>query len=200
KPLVDKKQILLFASAEYYARKWNNEYYLYLSCRTSEDCKKLFFEEQEFEELSDEELNKLSQVFGETLGEITIDEIKKTAINPLFLNLYALCDSVVDLLGGRVIDMTFFQSQLVRYAKEFKNIFETFPNVPERVQDKPDELIEWALAQANFRNTGKNPNSIVGMTAQDRENLGVKGGGSALQELRKKGTMTAEESAKFFQK
>src|SRR5690606_31539382 len=55
KPLVDKKQILLFASAEYYARKWNNEYYLYLSCRTSEDCKKLFFEEQEFEELSDDE-------------------------------------------------------------------------------------------------------------------------------------------------
>lgn len=201
KPLLQKRQFLLFNSAEYFAQKWNNEYYLFLSCRADQECRIPFFDQETFEELDDGQLEELGTAFNSSIGRITIDKIKKIAINPLFLNMYMLCDSVVDLFGGNIIDMTFFQSQLIRFAKEFKGIFEAFPNIPERVQSDPDQLIEWAIAQANFRKTGKSANSIVGMTNEDRANLGVeKPRVSPLAELRKKGQMNLTESAQFFGK
>lgn len=182
KTMRNEKAALIGFTAESYASKKANEYYMYNSIYKTEKLDTHFFTHEEFTELDDLELNSFVHSYNESQGEFTSDNIKKIAVSSFFMNVFYLCDDkVMDFFGKAVIELTFNQAELFSYGRYFKHILgEHRSKIPQHLVDNPDGLIDWfernknaeKLLDKSGRNKEGGVTSIVGATQDDLKDLG----------------------------
>lgn len=169
KSLIDQKESLKLGSAESFARRASNEYYLFFSSRDKDG--EPFFDQEEFDDLEDSDIIELTLSYNASVGLITPDKLKRIAISPFFVNMFGVCDNSADLFGGTIIDMTCFQTQLIGYAKQFKHVFQNFQDIPPDIQEDPDKLMEWAVMKSNASKP-KPKSSIFDQVRNSKKSLG----------------------------
>lgn len=176
-----KRKKLIGDTCESLATKIVNEYYIYRSLFKDKDLKNNLFSEEEFNDLSDEELEKITIIYNKSIEYCSEDNIKKIALQDFFLNYFYLIDEdIYSFFGKPVIDLTYYQLKLINYAKYFKGIFSQFPieSIPNDIKKDPDKLVSYVETLKNGKNLldkqqGKAV-GLVGATKKDLEMLNVK--------------------------
>ena len=168
-------------TAETFANKKANEYYIYKALKKDSSLNNQFFDEEEYDELHDSDLQELISLYTIFTSDFSHKNLKRIALSHSFLNLYHLCsDQVTELFGVPVVKLTFFQAEVFGTAKYFKSTLNNAKHRPtdEMYQD-PDSLIDWmesnsgAKVDIEGKMEEKAGVSYVGATKEDLKDLGV---------------------------
>ena len=207
---IDKKEkerrSLLSETCENYARNKSNDYSIYLSFYKNKKCTKKFFSKEEFEELSKQELTEWFLKHVEATKDVTIDNIKYLAISNVFSMFYNILTGkqLFNFFEKPIYEYTFFQLNLLNYAKILNSIMENIEKIPESVKKNPDQLI--AFAEAKSRNKdmveksqNKQGFSVMGASKNDMNEIGVSDelSVSPFQLAKEKGSLTIEDFQNF---
>lgn len=176
--LEDERAFLLQCTAESYASKRISEYQIFKSFYKGD---KQYFNEDDFDSLSDAELSEIVAIYNDKLGNFNERNFKRIALSNFFLNSFYLCkDNPFTFYGKAVVQLTFFQLEVFGHGIHFKHIISSSPNKPpESVMGDPDLLIQWHSGLRNIQeqtSKGKKPEDLVGLTSKDKELYGIKGG------------------------
>jgi len=175
KNLEAEKKNLLGLTAEGFAEKKSNEYILYLSLYLDEDLsKKVFQNEEEFEETDANDLAGYFFIYRDLILELSEKNLRKIAASPFFLNYYFLCSSNPFFYYGKsIISLTRYQLDLFTLGKHYENVLtKTGKNPPEYIKTL-DELVDWY----DTKNLGK-------ITRQDKDQIGKTYIGASKEELK----------------
>lgn len=173
---------LLQLTAESYARKKVNELYICKSLFRDKRCTEPFFDDDVFEYLDTNEINRVAIAFNETMANMNEQAIKQIAIAPFFQNSFGLCDdNIFNFYGKPIVHLTFLQSDLAGYGRFFKHILSSEPKPPGDIINDPDKIIDWYQTAKNAEKMMKQNNSsnvaVVGATQDDMKALSQASGG-----------------------
>lgn len=177
-----EKKNLIGLTAEGYADKKVNEYYIQHVLYKDSEFSSLLYENDEYEDLDDLRISSLVVQYNETTKFFKTECFKLIALSSFMSNSFYMCDNdPMRFYGKPVVDLTFFQTEVFSHAAYFKHIMsESKAPIPESMRDKPEELIEWFEASKNAEevldkmDTSKGGgSSLVGATKDDLERLGL---------------------------
>lgn len=157
KKLAEKKQIL-GKTAEDYASSRASDYLIYSCFYKDKELNQRFFSEEEFDEISNKELEECILVYNSYFNDISDLNIQHIAISDFFHPNYLVLDRPMELFGKPMTKLSENQIRLVIYAKIFKNIFETVEHIPEEIKKDPEALLQYKdknQAQKEFENKTK---------------------------------------------
>ncbi len=197
---------LLSETCENYARNKSNDYSIYLSFYKDKECTSTFFSKVEFEELSKKDLTDWFLSYIEATKDISIDNIKYLAISNIFTMYYNILGSkqLFRFFHKPIYEYSFFQLNLLNYAKVLNSILENVEKIPENVKKHPDQLIDFAEAKSRNQNVvqksqDKQGFSVMGASKKDMSEMGVADelSVSPFQLAKKKGSLTIEDFKNF---
>ncbi len=181
-----EKDHMLGFTAEKYATKRSNEVYIQQAVFKDKECSELAISEEEFDYMTDDELNKFVMDYNNSTRFITVDNIKKLSLMPFFCNYYYLCDdNPMTFYGKPVIDLSYYQSELFTFGRYFKNLAQDSDiNPPSEIKNDPDKLVEFYESNKNAKEVMEKMDqklgdksgatSLVGATKEDLQALGIK--------------------------
>lgn len=152
--------------------------------------------EREFGYLPD---NVVSQIVGDytrAMEGCSETGLKRLAMSPLFQSFFQLAgDNYTTVFGKPLVQLTFFQRDLLRYGAHFRHIFTThdISKWKKEVLEDPDLLTEYAASvtakKAELDAQGANePGAIViGAKQEDAKALGVRSANPVNQIMGKHG-------------
>jgi len=202
---------LVGLTAESYAEKRGNEYYMRHVLYKDEECKINYFTEEEFDDLSDNDLGQVYLSYKDSNKYLSPISFKRLAITPFFTNFFYLCeDNAYNFFGKAVYKLTFHQTELFAYARYFKSLTQDAKvKAPKDLHDDPDALIEFYEGSKNAQEAmehmqkgkgaqGTGASTIVGASKKDLEKMGYdqKDGIDLVAEANKRGgTLSMEDFA-----
>lgn len=157
KKLAEKKQIL-GKTAEDYASSRASDYLIYSCFYKDKELNQRFFSEEEFDEISNKELEECILVYNSYFNDISDLNIQHIAISDFFHPNYLVLDHPMELFGKPMVKLSENQTRLIIYAKIFKNIFETVEHIPEEIKKDPEALLQYkdkSQAQKEFESKTK---------------------------------------------
>lgn len=169
-----EKSELIGLTAEGYAQRRSNDFYLVHSLYSDQEMKTPLFKFEEFDELPDADVNEIIRAYNNG-SDICSDKILKTlCIQDFYQSYYYLCeDDFMAFFGRPIVDLTFVQVKLANYSRYFKSILEgtDVSTLPEKARNDPDELIAYLdvrkKGQEMLEKAGSASASLVGATAED---------------------------------
>jgi len=183
--ILDRKERLFGLTVEKWADQQASNYYIYYSLFKDRKFDTLFFDWDEFENLDTQELNQVILAYNAALEPFNEANMKAIALSGQIQNFLSFSDNPYYLFGKPIISMTFFQSNVMSYAKFYKFILENLPNLPEDVKSDPVKLENSFTASRNLNgsiNKGSNQEkvgvgsemiSVVGATNEDLKEMGL---------------------------
>lgn len=201
-----KRKSLLSETCEGYSKKKNNDYSLYLSFYRNAECNEKFFSEEEFDLLTKRDLNDLLQQYVLATEHLSIRNIKFLAINNMFNIYYNIlgAKNIYKFFDKPVYECSFYQLNLLNYAKILNSIIENSEKMPDVVKKDPDKIFDFAEAQKKnkdiaTRTADKQGASVVGATKKDMKDMGVSDdlAVSPFELAKKKGSLTIEDFQNF---
>lgn len=158
KKIAQKKEVL-GKTAEDYANNRASDYLIFGCFYKDKALSEKLFSEEEFEEMSTNELHECINIYNDYFLEISDLKIQKIAISDFFQPNYLVLDRPTDLFGQPMVKLSENQIRLIIYGKIFKNIFETVEHIPENVKKDPEALLEYkdkGEAKKEFETKTKN--------------------------------------------
>lgn len=181
--LLAERESLFGYTAESYAIKKVNEFYIFLSMYKNKNTKVKYFTQEEFDEINSEKLIDLVTAYNKATVFFNSTNLKRIALSTFFLNYFYLCeDNPFTFFGKPVIDLSYHQVELFGHARHFKHALSNMKgNPPDELYDAPEKLEEWInsgknadkmMEKAKAKNKEHGASSIVGATTEDLKRLG----------------------------
>jgi hypothetical protein len=167
-------------TAEGFASKKQTEDTILMALFKDEELKDRLYSKEEFDLLTDTEVNKLSSLyFGAIFSRFNSDNLRRIAISPFYMSLYNVCnDSIYNFYGKSVLHLTHLQIAVFTMAKYYKQLMQSSKAAPEGYQNSPESLIEWYESQSSLRQveSGKQGGdgggrSIIGANKEELKSL-----------------------------
>lgn len=200
KELEEKQFILnemLGMTAEKFADKQCNSYYLYYSLYRDEELKDRLFTLENFSKLDDDELYPLIHSFNLSLQDIDTDKIKKTALSSSVQSLFNLSSDVSNFLGKPIYKFTHYQISLCSFAGYYKTILsELNNNIPDEYRYDPDKIESLFISSKNMEKHKNNQTgegatvTYFGANKEDVKALGITQDDSITKLLAQKGELS----------
>jgi len=197
-----KKQELLTQTCEGYSTKKNNDYSVYLCLYKDEGLSERFLSFEEFSELSKVELSDLFGVYASACADLRLDNIKFLAISHVFAIYYNLIGSkhLYQFFQKPIYNLTFYQLNLLNYARVLNSILENVEGIPENIQKDPEDLLAYAESKRKNKNVVEKSQdkagfSVMGATTKDMNEMGVADEStvSPFELAKNKGSLTLED-------
>lgn len=167
-------------TAEYFANKVANEYFIMSLFFKDLNLSEKLFMEEEIDDLEDEDFNKYITIYSMALKNVNLKNIQKIAISPFFFNSYKIDSNPHTFFGKLTKDLTNFQISLFTNAKTFSSIFEHYSDIPEEILDNPEEIINWVKTSQERAKYKNKKGTIVGATAEENKKAGMANKNSSL--------------------
>ncbi len=183
--LASEKNDLIGITAESYASKKVNDYYIFSTLYKDRSLKSKKFNPDEFDYLDELDILSLSRIHGESIQKMSENSLKRVALSGFFLNNYVLCkDNPFIFFGKPIVSLTFYQTDLFGYGRYFKHILSEMKNPPSQEEmEDPDKLMDKFNIAKNSegilsKTSGKEgaATTIVGATKEDLKALGLASG------------------------
>lgn len=173
-------------TAEDFATKKNNEYYIYRSSYNDPECKVSFFSDSDFEELEDREVEALIGDYNKSFDNLNMKNIQRIAFSLYFQDTFKIAsENIYEFFGRFTQDLSRFQIELFFEGRRFINMLQSSDRPTEDILGDPDKLIEWFDTTVNAKELIKNAEgnvSLVGATKQDLIELGLDTGEKSMVE------------------
>lgn len=176
--MLSEKANLLGMTAEVYAQRMLNDYYVVTNLFATEDLKTPLFTFDSFDDLEDSLVEEILKIYHAAIEPCGDQQLRFLAVQDFFSSYYNLCGDRLDGFYGRpVCEMTYYQVRLGGIARYFKSIMEgmDFSKLDPSVRGDPDAIERLYTAQRNaeaMQAEGKVPTN---MTNQDIKDLGLQG-------------------------
>ena len=193
--LKNKRSSYLGNTCENYAEQRVTEEFLKFTLFKDADLKNLYFTDDEFDELSSDDLSLLIGFYNKTLTEFADSRIQRLVLEDFFTYYMPYCEDPIHFYGKPIINLTYNQLRLILYARYFKNILSTNDKIPENYRKDPDKLIDYInaneKAKEKMQEKDNQATSIVGATKEDYKYINMDKGNaksvSLSEEAKKKG-------------
>lgn len=175
-----KKSKLISNSADRYAMNRANDFYIYNSFYKDSGLKEKLHTEEEFNYLDNEEISKMIKLYNKFHEDFSEKNIQLLSIQDFYKIYYSFSERSTDFFGKPVVELTNFQLNLILYTKIFKNIFENHDDIPDRIKNDPEALLDFSNSseareemKKKFDTNTAGGSTIVGATSQDLDELGM---------------------------
>ena len=182
KKILRVKNKLFTNHAEEYAEKQCNQKVLRFLVFKDKKLKKLKFSEEEFDEIEDSILNIITKKQQETSELLSDGHIQQLSISPPFVSLYNLFHKDLHSFFDKpVTKLSFYQINLLNYAKLFSSIFLS-QEIPKEISKNAEKILKYVEDQDSKKKHVKNTEekssradgfSYAGATRKDLEKMGV---------------------------
>lgn len=206
KILFEKSQLIGYTVEKYVRRKMNEEH---IKSATFKDSalNERYFNDNEFNNLSDEELEELIIKYNLKLDNLN-NNLKKLAISPFFQNLFHLSreSGIYTFYGKSIVDLTLYQIDLYIFSRFFDPLINGENKPPQELLESPEKLIEWATQSKNLKEavgeqkSDLNGTSIFGAKKEDYQKAGIYGRSIDFRSKLKEGSdeLSSIELARIF--
>ena len=189
------KDDLVGQTCEKYAQSRVSDHYILKSFYKDIDLEQQCYSEEEMDELGKEELISIIQAYNQRLFSFTDDNIQKVILQDFYSAYFPFSDNVMNFYNKPLFELSLNQVKLIVFTRMFKNIFESYPKIPETIKKDPKKIIDYVNAQDKAKDAVSNldkdgASTIVGAKPEDYEYLGYKQtpkGASLSEQLKKKG-------------
>lgn len=193
--LKNKRSSYLGNTCENYAEQRVTEEFLKFTLYKDSELKNLYYNNDDFDEISSDDLSTLIGLYNKTLSEFNDSRIQRLVLEDFFTYYMPYCEDPIHFYGKPIINLTYNQLRLILYARYFKNILSTNDKIPDNVRKDPDKLIDYVnaneKAKEKIKDKDNQAQSIVGATKEDYKYINMdKGDRKALslsEEAKKKG-------------
>lgn len=158
-----KKSLIGLTAEDLASKKVNREFFNTITF-LDPDFKFNVIDNIEYDEVMKEaELNKLQSEFVEKFNDTNVS---RASLCPFFSPYMGYCESVLDVYGKPLKDLTTFQVRLLSYGKSFLQIFKNCPKeIPDNVSRDPEMLMQFfEAAKQQKNNQGKATEGAGGTT------------------------------------
>lgn len=197
--ILSEKRSIMPITAEEFANKYYNRFYLHKSLFLDKEFKYYFSEDENYfvEEISDSDYEQIWNSIFKVIEFLNIKNIKYVAASGFFQNLLMLTGkemSAIDFYGKSVSCLTINQIDLFSFGSSYRRaINNATEKIPDYILNDPESLIDWCEGGNNSSGRAKDlmnktPNknktkgersgritSIVGASANDYKKLGIGG-------------------------
>lgn len=186
-----KRQKHIGTTCEAYANVQMNSYTMIYCLYSDPECSEKLFSREDEDYLSHEDIALIVKAYNKGMKCLDVDSIKSLSVSPFFTSYFSLIEEApVEFFGKAVYDLTFYQLNLLSYARVLRSIIKnTAP--PKQYHRDPDKLFEWAEKGEKARklmekgNDAEKSFSMVGAKKDDYEKMGVERQGKDIFNLAK---------------
>ena len=142
----EEKSKLISHTCEDIAERKSNDFVVEISFKKKKNGDS-YYDKEEFSLLDRDEILDLVQIYNDAVSDLSSDNIKNIAAADFFVSLFALVEDAPEaFFGERIPDLTFFQINLLSYAKMVANITKNF-NPPEHIRNDAGALMAFARSE-----------------------------------------------------
>jgi hypothetical protein len=196
-----KRNQLIGETAETFAYRKSNILHIKESFYKTPDFNHKLLSNEEYDELDQEDVDKLFEIFTDYLNDFKQENLKKISLSGFFMNMFNLTESVYEFYGRPIIQLSLYQIDLVSWGKYFKHVLsEMREKIPAHIMADPDKIIEYVELNRNYEKANKNSGeresgAIPGAKKEDLEILGMKpeAGDKFSKKLKEKGSLSSED-------
>ena len=135
---------LLDSSAENYANRKCFNYKIYAYFFNDKECTKRLFDWKEYCELEKHEIFSYYSTLVDVLKRFSQDNLKWCAFSNDFLLDYSIYENSPGLIfGGNALNLTYYQKDVIIYAKRIYSIINSGHNIPKECYANPDLLLNY---------------------------------------------------------
>jgi hypothetical protein len=201
--LAERRYKAIGLTAERVAEQRVQLEYIRASFCKDADLREPLLSAADIRELSEEDSDILLITYVDVVSRFSVDNIKKIAVQPFFINQFYLCGEYLrDFFGVPIVDLTIYQANLLSYGQYYRNIF-THHQVPKDISTDPEKIEDFVTRGANAKKLANQTAvkeggrvGIVGATAEDFQAMGVEDGTSQMRDAAKKQYRDGKEAAR----
>lgn len=139
-----KRLGLVRNTCEEYASKRSNEQYVFYCVYKDEKLEERFFTPEEYEELDRIELHEVYGIYNDSAEKFNPDNLAQIGMEGFFTSYFNLFgDDVSGFFNKPVLELTYYQINLLSYGRMFNNIFKNYDDIPEGIQNNAKKLLEY---------------------------------------------------------
>ena len=156
KELEEKKKSLLHDTSDDFAEKRSNDLIVKLAfCKDKQGTP--YYSEEEFTYLQREDIVELVVNYNEATTHLTTDSIKDIACQDFFTAYYSLAeDNPPAFFNKPIHELTFFQTNLLSYARLINSICKNF-SPPDHIRNDAKALIAFANSESQKKKRSPSP-------------------------------------------
>jgi hypothetical protein len=180
--VIDKRDSLLKNTAEKYADRKSNEMFVRHCLFKDKELKEEFYTSEEFDEIDSQDLSDLYTTYNKTLKDFSEKNLKQISISSFFFSIFNLfSDDLTGFFKIHPMELSFYQINLLNYAKMFNKIFENH-EIPENIRNDADAILKHIEDVKNKKKRAEEVSqkaqssdgfSFAKAKAKDLENMGI---------------------------
>jgi len=189
-----QKSALLGQTCEKYSESRISDHYIIKSLYKDSDLKQTYYSEDEVDNMSRSEMTSIVRLYNHAYSSFDDTKIQKVTLQDFYQPYLAFCENVQNMFSKPLFELSLNQVKLIIYSRMFKNIFENYPKIPDRIKTDPEKIFDYVNAQEKAKDNLKNidkdgASTIVGAKKEDYDYLGIEGsqGNSLSAKLKEKG-------------
>ena len=173
-----QKDALLGQTCEKYANSRLSDHYILASLFKEEQLVEPFYNQEEVDDMSRKEMQDVVTKYNTVYSVFTDENIQKVILQDYYQPYMPFCESVSNFFSKPLFELSVNQVKLIIFTRMYKNIFENYSNIPEKIKKDPAKIIDYVNAQDKAKETLKNfdkdgASTIVGAKKDDYEYLGI---------------------------
>jgi hypothetical protein len=178
--LKNEKDELIGETAEIFALKKSNEYFMLSLFYKDENLKESMVDKNNLEEIFMEDVRDIYIDYGVVSNKFNSKNLKKIAALPTIINASFLIEnSVIDFFGKDILHLTIYQLDVFSKMKAYKGVLSKSNSFP------PDELYENFEQLVNWYESSGTSYTMENKTQKKKENVGGSYVGATKQEMEK---------------
>jgi hypothetical protein len=189
------KEELVGQTCEKYARGRVSDHYVLKSFYKDDTFERPCYSAEEMDEIGKEDLLSIVHSYNNKILKFTDDNIQRIILQDFYSPYFPFSDNVMNFYNKPLFELSMNQVKLIVFTRMFKNIFESYPKMPDTVKKEPEKIIDYVNSQDKAKDVMSNldkdgASTVVGAKKEDYEYLGYKqnpAGTSLSQKLKEKG-------------
>jgi hypothetical protein len=185
---------LLGQTCEKYADSRVSDHYIVRSLYKDKKLQDTYYSQEQVDDMTRGEMSEIVRLYNSSYGVFDDINIQKVTLQDFFQPYMPFCENVNNMFSKPLFELSINQVKLVIYARMFKNIFENYSKIPDRMKGDPEKIMDYVNAQEKAKDKLKNidkdgASTIVGAKKEDYDYLGIGGseGESLSAKLKEKG-------------
>lgn len=173
-----EKETLLGQTCEKYADSRVSDHYIIRSLYKDKDLENTYYSEAEVDDMSRREMTDIVKVYNAVYLTFDDNKIQRVTLQDFYQPYFPFCENVNNMFSKPLFELSLNQVKLIIYSRMFKNIFENYTHIPDRIRTNPEKIIDYVNAQEKAKDKLKNfdkdgASTIVGAKKEDYEYLGI---------------------------
>ena len=173
-----QKSALLGQTCEKYADSRVSDHFIIRSLYKDSGLSETYYCEEEVDDMTRPEMTSIVKLYNVAYSAFDDNKIQRVTLQDFYQPYFPFCENVNNMFSKPLFELSLNQVKLIIYSRMFKNIFENYSHIPDRIKSDPEKIFDYVNAQEKAKDKLKNfdkdgASTIVGAKKEDYEYLGI---------------------------